>query len=68
MCEECMPVVGCGMSGAPGILQRPSGHPAPPHLGGSERTCCRWGWAASCGHHPEKTCVNVWLSVTCISY
>lgn len=40
--------------GAPGIPQHPSGHPDPPHLGGSGRTCYHWGWATSSDHLPEN--------------
>lgn len=39
---------------APGTPRHPSGRPGPLRPAGSGRTCCRWGWEASCGRRPEK--------------
>lgn len=67
-CVGCTPTVGCWRSAAPGTPLHPSGPLAPPQPGGSGRTYCHLGLAASCNRHPEQrhkfSCRFVMLCVT----
>lgn len=68
VCVGCTTTVGCWRSEAPGTPLHPSGPPAPPQPGGSGRTYCHLGLAASCNRHPEQrrkfSCRFIMLCVT----